>query len=395
MRQTELPLRSRGRPRPWPALVLVTPRQGHDAQPGHSRTRSARHAAPSRGVSQTTRADQGADRGQRPNLRCATACAPPERVEKKESLAPLISAQIDSEVERLIGVGALEAIDFEAVETAAKRTALQLMGQAIARSLNAEHCDDHSPRLPCTCGHTARYAGRRAKTFLTVLGSITLERAWYHCEHCHRGFSPRDRALGLEGTSLSPAALRMTGLTPPGSGTSPMSTSPAPSRSSTSFTPRVISSRSPRSSMDPAPTLPHSGESNDATNSTKAASMPSSPLYALMSRPAKKPEGASTTLPATAIGCRTRHSGPWGCAGPPASSRPEAEPSSPPALDAAECIGPFTAPTPSSPCDARASATASTTSGSAELSQHNARLINLTYTPSPPTCLQAVRERLR
>ena len=86
------------------------------------------------------------------------------------------------------------------------------MGQAIARSLNAEHCDDQGPSLPCECGYTARYAGRRAKTFLTVLGSITLERAWYHCEHCHRGFSPRDRALGLEGTSLSPAALRMTGL---------------------------------------------------------------------------------------------------------------------------------------------------------------------------------------
>ena len=37
-------------------------------------------------------------------------------------------------------------------------------------------------------------------------------RAWYHCENCGAGFSPRDRALGLEGTSLSPAALRMTGL---------------------------------------------------------------------------------------------------------------------------------------------------------------------------------------
>ncbi len=86
------------------------------------------------------------------------------------------------------------------------------MGQALARALNADHGDDHNPRLPCECGHTTRYAGRRAKTFLTVLGSLPLERAWYHCEHCHRGFSPRDRALGLEGTSLSPAALRMTGL---------------------------------------------------------------------------------------------------------------------------------------------------------------------------------------
>ena len=42
---------------------------------------------------------------------------------------------------------------------------------------------------------------------------MRLERAWYHCQHCHQGFSPRDRALGLKESSLSPAALRMTGVT--------------------------------------------------------------------------------------------------------------------------------------------------------------------------------------
>ena len=131
---------------------------------------------------------------------------------KKEGLAPLISAQIAAEVERLAGAGPEAGLDFEAVETAARRTALQLMGPTLARALNADHGDDHSPRLPCECGHTARCAGRRAKTFLTVLGPLPLERAWYHCEHCHRGFSPRERALGLDGTALSPAARRMTGL---------------------------------------------------------------------------------------------------------------------------------------------------------------------------------------
>ena len=49
-------------------------------------------------------------------------------------------------------------------------------------------------------------------TFTTALGPLTLERAWYHCERCHNGFSPRDRALGMEHTFLSPAALRMIGI---------------------------------------------------------------------------------------------------------------------------------------------------------------------------------------
>ncbi len=39
------------------------------------------------------------------------------------------------------------------------------------------------------------------------------ERAWYHCEACSGGFSPRDRALGLEGHGLSPGVLRMVGVT--------------------------------------------------------------------------------------------------------------------------------------------------------------------------------------
>ena len=91
----------------------------------------------------------------------------------------------------------------------ARRVALQIMGQAVARKLNADRSDESGPRLPCACGGEARFAGRRPKTFTTALGALTLERAWYHCERCHQGFSPRDRRLGMEDTCLSPAALRM------------------------------------------------------------------------------------------------------------------------------------------------------------------------------------------
>ena len=86
------------------------------------------------------------------------------------------------------------------------------MGQAVARKLNADHCDEQGSHLPCKCGAEARLAGRRPKTFTTALGPLTLERAWYHCERCHHGFSPRDRALGMEHTFVSPAALRMMGI---------------------------------------------------------------------------------------------------------------------------------------------------------------------------------------
>ena len=43
-------------------------------------------------------------------------------------------------------------------------------------------------------------------------GPLTLERAYYHCDACRAGICPRDRALGLHATSLSPGVLRMVGL---------------------------------------------------------------------------------------------------------------------------------------------------------------------------------------
>ncbi len=79
--------------------------------------------------------------------------------------------------------------------------------------LNADTRDHAGPTVPCPCGQAARYAGRRSKTFTSALGELTLERAYYHCAACARGFFPRDRALGVPDTSLSPAVTRMVGLT--------------------------------------------------------------------------------------------------------------------------------------------------------------------------------------
>jgi len=103
------------------------------------------------------------------------------------------------------------ALDFEALETAVRQRALTLASRAVERRLNAERSDYAGPSVPCACGQTARYAGRRSKRFDTVLGAMRLERAYYDCPHCKTGFCPRDRAMGLEGRSLSPAVTRMVG----------------------------------------------------------------------------------------------------------------------------------------------------------------------------------------
>src|SRR6516165_7144430 len=104
-------------------------------------------------------------------------------------------------------------LDFEALETAARRQALRLAAHALEQRLNTDTSDYVGPELPCSCGAPAQYHGRHQKTFESVLGPLHLERAYYHCAQCESGFCPRDRALRLESFSLTPGVLRMTGST--------------------------------------------------------------------------------------------------------------------------------------------------------------------------------------
>jgi hypothetical protein len=54
--------------------------------------------------------------------------------------------------------------------------------------------------------------GYRPKTLVSLLGTIRLPRAYYHCPHCHRGSVPWDHALRLSAEALTPAAREAVGL---------------------------------------------------------------------------------------------------------------------------------------------------------------------------------------
>ena len=97
------------------------------------------------------------------------------------------------------------------MEVAVRRRSLRLAARVIEHRFNADTSDYDGPGLPCPCGQTARYVDRRFKSFESTLGELHLQRAYYHCSSCQKGFCPRDRALGLAGTSLSPAVTRMIG----------------------------------------------------------------------------------------------------------------------------------------------------------------------------------------
>jgi hypothetical protein len=66
-----------------------------------------------------------------------------------------------------------------------------------------------------TCPHchdAARFKGYRHKGLHSVLGPLTIERAYYHCPHCHQGHCPGDDAFGLDQGDLTAGAAELTSL---------------------------------------------------------------------------------------------------------------------------------------------------------------------------------------
>jgi hypothetical protein len=96
----------------------------------------------------------------------------------------------------------------EAAEQVLRAGLLRLGGSMLGEVLSADR-GHRGPRVPCGRGHEAVFAGYRDKVIDTVLGPVTLTRAWYHCAECGHGLAPRDAELAAAGTSMSPGLAAM------------------------------------------------------------------------------------------------------------------------------------------------------------------------------------------
>ena len=62
------------------------------------------------------------------------------------------------------------------------------------------------------CQQATRFKGYRSKGLLSVLGPLTVERAYYYCPHCHQGHCPGDALFGLDKSDLTSGAAELTSL---------------------------------------------------------------------------------------------------------------------------------------------------------------------------------------
>jgi hypothetical protein len=113
--------------------------------------------------------------------------------------------RLAAEAARALGCG---GAGLEAAEAVIRAGMLQA-GCGMLERLLAADPGYRGPRVLCGQGHEAGFVSYRDKVIDTVLGAVTVTRAWYHCAACGHGLAPRDARLGVAGASMSPGLRAM------------------------------------------------------------------------------------------------------------------------------------------------------------------------------------------
>ncbi len=102
-------------------------------------------------------------------------------------------------------------VDMEALEIHIRSSMHSVGSLMLEKLLNSDGGDYRGRTLPCERGHVLEFKEYRDKEVLTVLGPVTVKRAYYYDEGCGEGYCPKDRVLDIVETSFSPGLRRIMG----------------------------------------------------------------------------------------------------------------------------------------------------------------------------------------
>lgn len=95
--------------------------------------------------------------------------------------------------------------DLDTIETSVREGLLGCGARIYAATLEALDAELPSPSCP-KCNEPMKRHSKAVKTLQTRLGPIRIKRNYFRCLECGVGFHPLDRALDLEGKSVTPGA---------------------------------------------------------------------------------------------------------------------------------------------------------------------------------------------
>jgi hypothetical protein len=103
--------------------------------------------------------------------------------------------------------------DFAQQEQVVREWVVAVGARALERFYAVEGRRGHvGAGQPCQCGPSGRlqFKDYRRRRVVSLVGELSLLRAYYHCRQCGRGWVPLDEQLGLEGHGFSPGVQRLT-----------------------------------------------------------------------------------------------------------------------------------------------------------------------------------------
>lgn len=106
-------------------------------------------------------------------------------------------------------VTGMDAIDLETAEGAVREQMLAIGARLLEAGLVARGTGKAGAHQACACGGQADFEGYRAKGVQTLVGWVTIRRAYYACARCGHGCCPLDAGLGVARDSLSPGVRRL------------------------------------------------------------------------------------------------------------------------------------------------------------------------------------------
>ncbi len=126
------------------------------------------------------------------------------------SMGCTVLAALGADLARLWeDVARAERSDLETTEGLVRDGVLAIGARLLEAVVAARGSGKAGPQLACPCGGTAGCEGYRPKGVQTVVGWITVRRAYYVCPTCGHGRCPLDATLGLTRDSLSPGVRRL------------------------------------------------------------------------------------------------------------------------------------------------------------------------------------------
>jgi uncharacterized protein with PIN domain len=115
-----------------------------------------------------------------------------------EGLKARMMAEAEEAIDKLLaGRSEKQDLQLRDIERLVREAGQSVMGRFTAELVEGE--EEAEERGVCPeCGGQARYKGRKVRDVVTETGEVRLERAYYYCPTCRKGFFPPRPPLAPE-----------------------------------------------------------------------------------------------------------------------------------------------------------------------------------------------------